>query len=210
MKIYTKQGDQGQTALFGGDRVSKHSIRIETYGTVDELNSILGVAIANEHQPFTGEVIDEVQHQLFILGADLATPFHSDARIDRISEQEVQYLEQKIDFMEESLPPLKNFILPSGSMTGATLHHARTVCRRAERLAVVCSNQAYAVPIPVYVTFCRNNNVAITCRQGKVQGDMSVGVMVSTQYANSNFGVTLQKTINDPADRADSDLSDLV
>ena len=141
MKIYTKQGDQGQTALIGGDRVSKHSIRIETYGTVDELNSILGVAIANEHQQFTGDVINEVQHQLFILGADLATPFHSDARIDRISEQEVQYLEQKIDFMEESLPPLKNFILPSGSMTGATLHHARTVCRRAERLAVVCSNQ---------------------------------------------------------------------
>ena len=141
MKIYTKQGDKGQTALFGGDRVSKHSIRIETYGTVDELNSILGVAIANEHQAFTGEVINDVQHQLFILGADLATPFHSDARIDRISDQEVQYLEQKIDFMEESLPPLKNFILPSGSMAGATLHHARTVCRRAERLAVVCSNQ---------------------------------------------------------------------
>lgn len=141
MKIYTKQGDQGQTALIGGDRVSKHSIRIETYGTVDELNSILGVAIANEHQQFTGDVINEVQHQLFILGADLATPFHSDARIDRISGQEVQYLEQKIDFMEESLPPLKNFILPSGSMVGATLHHARTVCRRAERLAVVCSNQ---------------------------------------------------------------------
>ena len=109
MKIYTKQGDKGQTALFGGDRVSKHSIRIETYGTVDELNSILGVAIANEHQAFTGEVINDVQHQLFILGADLATPFHSDARIDRISDQEVQYLEQKIDFMEDSLPPLKNF-----------------------------------------------------------------------------------------------------
>ena len=75
MKIYTKQGDKGQTALFGGDRVSKHSIRIETYGTVDELNSILGVAIANEHQAFTGEVINDVQHQLFILGADLLPPF---------------------------------------------------------------------------------------------------------------------------------------
>ena len=97
--------------------------------------------LTERHQAFTGEVINDVQHQLFILGADLATPFHSDARIDRISDQEVHYLEQKIDFMEESLPPLKNFILPSGSMAGATLHHARTVCRRAERLAVVCSNQ---------------------------------------------------------------------
>jgi len=141
MKIYTKQGDGGQTALFGGDRVSKHSIRIETYGTVDELNSILGVAIAHDHQAFTGEVVNEVQHQLFILGADLATPFHSNARIDRISEAEVHYLEENIDVMEEHLPPLKNFILPSGSIAGSTFHHARTVCRRAERLAVVCSNQ---------------------------------------------------------------------
>lgn len=138
MKIYTKGGDTGETSLFGGQRVSKSSKRIDAYGTVDELNSILGMVIAAQPSAATREVLNKVQHQLFVLGADLATPITNEARISRIGEDEINFLEQQIDAMEENLPPLKNFILPGGSSAGATLHLARTVCRRAERIAVDC------------------------------------------------------------------------
>lgn len=141
MKIYTKKGDTGNTSLFGGQQVSKNSARINSYGTVDELNSILGVASSHKTSPETKEMLDIVQAQLFVLGADLATPESANARIARVSEEEIEYLEQQIDKMEEQLPPLKNFILPGGSQAGAVLHSARTVCRRAERFTVDCSNE---------------------------------------------------------------------
>ncbi|MDR8391744.1 cob(I)yrinic acid a,c-diamide adenosyltransferase [Aliifodinibius sp. S!AR15-10] len=138
MKIYTKKGDQGDTSLFGGDRVSKSSERIEAYGTVDELNSWLGLALSFGLSERGTEIMTTVQEHLFILGADLATPSSERTRIERIGEDQVKSLEHAIDRMEEELPELKNFILPGGSKSGAHLHVARTICRRAERAVVRC------------------------------------------------------------------------
>lgn len=141
MKIYTKKGDSGETSLFGGQRVSKSSLRIEAYGTVDELNSVIGVATSHGVDSRSKELLDEIQIQLFVLGSDLATPPSKKLKIDRIGESDIIFLEQAIDELEEHLEPLKSFILPGGSPAGATLHVGRTVCRRAERLAVECSKE---------------------------------------------------------------------
>lgn len=141
MKIYTKKGDKGETSLFGGQKVSKNSKRIASYGTIDELNSILGLARAFEISSKGDELLSEIQEQLFILGSDLATPFAKSTRIDRIGEKEVQFLEDQIDQLETHLKPLKHFILPGGSKPASFLHFARTVCRRAERIAVDCSKE---------------------------------------------------------------------
>ena len=141
MKIYTRKGDSGETSLFGGSRVSKSSLRIEAYGTVDELNSVIGLAASYSLSPKGTVWVKKVQEFLFVLGADLATPPSSDTRIERIGEEEIETLEQAIDEMEEELEPLKNFILPGGAQAGATLHVARTVCRRAERAAVACGSE---------------------------------------------------------------------
>lgn len=138
MKIYTRKGDSGDTSLFGGDRVPKTSSRIEAYGTVDELNSVLGLAASFGCSPRGEKWISRIQEQLLVLGADLATPPDKKSRIDRIGEEQVAFLESAIDEMEEELPPLKNFILPGGARAGAALHLARTVCRRAERAVVRC------------------------------------------------------------------------
>ena len=139
MKIYTKKGDSGQTSLFGGKRVPKNAKRIEAYGTTDELNSILGVVTSYNIDKTTADLLNTIQKQLFVLGADLATPISKKVRIDRIGEEEITFLEQSIDSLEESLEPLQRFILPGGSHAGAQLHVARTVCRRAERLTVECA-----------------------------------------------------------------------
>lgn len=141
MKIYTKKGDSGETSLFGGQRVSKSSKRIDAYGTVDELNTILGMAMAFGISKKNEQLLHTIQEHLFVLGADLATPESKQARINRISNTEIELLEQAIDEMEDSLTPLKNFILPGGSPAGASLHFARTVCRRAERIAVECRHE---------------------------------------------------------------------
>lgn len=145
MKIYTKQGDQGETGLFGGIRVPKDHLRIRTYGTLDELNSILGMVISqiDEFESHDGRFVDlkarllRVQGELFQLGAELATPRGKNPGIELISMDRVEELEQEIDQMEEKLPPLKTFILPGGSRLAAELHLARTVSRRAEREVVV-------------------------------------------------------------------------
>lgn len=141
MKIYTRKGDTGETSLFGGDRVSKSSNRIEAYGTVDELNSVIGLAASHPLSPKGQKLTTKVQEFLFVLGADLATPPSAKTRINRIRSEDVQFLENAIDEMEEDLEPLKNFILPGGSKAGATFHLARTVCRRAERAVVACSKK---------------------------------------------------------------------
>ncbi len=141
MKIYTKKGDAGNTSLFGGSRVPKSSARIEAYGTVDELNSVVGLAAAHGLSEQGGKWIKKVQQDLFVLGADLATPPSAKTRIHRIDEEAIEFLENTIDMMEEELEPLKNFILPGGSSQGAALHMARTVCRRTERATVSCSKK---------------------------------------------------------------------
>lgn len=134
MKIYTKGGDSGETSLFGGSRVPKDDLRIRTYGTFDELNSVLGVALSEPNPPREVEApLRRIQSELFQLGAELATPRGKSAGITLVSAQEIQTLETEIDTFEAKLTPLMTFILPGGSRLSATLHQARTICRRAER-----------------------------------------------------------------------------
>ncbi len=135
MKIYTKTGDTGETSLFGGGRVSKHHLRVEAYGTIDEVNSLLGLARAAGASQQGDHWLEKVQNQLFHLGSDLATPI--DAKTDwvtRVTEHDSAWLESTIDRMSDALAPLRNFILPGGAQVAAHLHVARAVCRRAERL----------------------------------------------------------------------------
>ncbi len=134
-KIYTKTGDEGQTSLGTRDRVSKDTLRVKTYGDVDELNSFVGLALAAGLAPRLGEVLPSVQNELFHLGSDLAFP-DSDGKalqIPRIETKHVEALEKVIDELLDIVGPLENFILPGGSIGAAYLHVARTVCRRAER-----------------------------------------------------------------------------
>jgi cob(I)alamin adenosyltransferase len=137
MKIYTKTGDKGMTSLFGGERVAKNVLRIEAYGTVDELNSLIGVCRSMNTVREVDRILDQIQHDLFTLGADLATPASGRAKkIRRVSAADARRLERFIDGIDPLLAPLKNFILPGGSRTAAMLQFARTVCRRAERRVV--------------------------------------------------------------------------
>lgn len=134
MKIYTRSGDDGTTSLFSGGRVSKHHLRVESYGTVDELNSVLGAARALGVSSGAESYLTKVQNQLFHLGADLATPLDAPTSyVVRIVSADITWLENSIDAMTDDLPPLKAFILPGGSPGGAMIHVGRTVCRRAER-----------------------------------------------------------------------------
>lgn len=143
-KIYTRTGDDGTTSLFGGDRVGKDTPRIRAYGTVDEVNSVVGVARSHlRGEPGADRldpVLSELQEELFVLGADLATPMDAKPIVPRIQEEHVDSVEERIDTFDEDLDPLKQFILPGGTPAGATLHSARTVCRRAERLLVQTSS----------------------------------------------------------------------
>lgn len=134
MKIYTGRGDKGQTLLFSGERVDKDSTRVTVYGTLDELNSILGVALNFCQNQKIKEILSSVQHKLFTAGADLATS--TKREIGRIKETDWHNLEDIIDELQEELPPLKSFILPGGSSGASFIHLSRTVCRRAERLLV--------------------------------------------------------------------------
>ncbi len=137
MKIYTKTGDKGKTSLFGGGRVAKDGQRIEAYGSVDELNSRIGLVRALYPPADIDQVLATIQNDLFVLGADLATPKPKQrTSIDTIESRHVEHLERTIDRFEGSLPALKEFILPGGSRLAAELHVARTVCRRAERRIV--------------------------------------------------------------------------
>ena len=139
IKIYTKTGDDGTTGLFGGGRVSKSNLRVDAYGTVDELNSVLGVARAAGSDDALDAILDKLQNTLFVVGSDLATPIKPEgdsAWVQRLGAEAIEELEHHIDTCESELPPLKNFILPGGNAQAAHLHLARTVCRRSERLVV--------------------------------------------------------------------------
>jgi len=140
-RIYTRRGDAGQTSLAGGQRLAKDSPRIEAYGTVDELNSCVGLAAVacgeNEKLALLTVTLRRVQHELFNLGSILATlPEDVHPKQARITEADVAELEREIDQMNSELPPLGSFVIPGGTRPNAELHHARTVCRRAERLVI--------------------------------------------------------------------------
>lgn len=135
MKIYTKTGDRGETGLFGGARVRKNDPRVEAYGTVDELNSVLGVARSHGLPPDLDRTLQRIQSELFVLGAELACVAGRESTLGLalLGSAEIEALEREIDAYVAALPELKSFILPTGCRAGAALHLARTVCRRAER-----------------------------------------------------------------------------
>jgi cob(I)alamin adenosyltransferase len=142
MKIYTKTGDQGTTALFGGKRVSKADLRIDTYGTIDELNSWMGLLRDFEVNSAKKDILIDIQDRLFTIGSILATePGNTKVKIPSLNQQDVERLEKDIDTMELTLEPMRFFVLPGGHQNVSYGHIARTVCRRAERLVIALNNQ---------------------------------------------------------------------
>ena len=140
--IYTKTGDSGQTGLFGGPRVAKDDARIEAYGAVDELNALLGLVRCESPLPEIDELLSAFQHDLFALGAELATPEPAKLGTNWIGAEQIQRLERAIDLHDALVPPLCQFILPGGTQTAALMHVARTVCRRAERRVVTLARES--------------------------------------------------------------------
>lgn len=137
MKIYTKTGDKGQTSLLGGARVPKSDLRIEAYGTVDELNSWIGLLRDQEVDETSRTTLIEVQDRLFTMGSLLATqPGKDNVKIPKLADADVEFLEKEIDRMNETLPEMRSFVLPGGHTTVSYCHLARTVCRRAERRTI--------------------------------------------------------------------------
>ena len=147
-KIYTRTGDDGTTALGTTRRVSKDHPRIVAYGTVDELNALIGLALVQGLDDRLVEALSVIQNQLFHLGSILAFPPDEDRQVEvpRIEARHVEFLESLIDELNEELEPLKNFVLPGGAESAATLHVARTVCRRAERTLVTLSKEEVVEP----------------------------------------------------------------
>jgi cob(I)alamin adenosyltransferase len=150
MKIYTKKGDTGTTQLLGGKRVSKSYLRIDAYGTVDELNSWIGLIRDSNSDPHLLGILKEIQDRLFTTGALLASdPEKSTMNIPDLNESDVELLEKEIDKMNEVLPELKSFILPGGHPSNSMCHIARCVCRRAERLAVALQEAEEVNPLVI-------------------------------------------------------------
>ena len=157
MKVYTKTGDTGTTALFGGTRVPKDHTRIESYGTVDELNSYIGLIRDQEINQHFKDILIEIQDRLFTVGAILATPPEKEVlkngqkRLQNLGiiESDIELLEKEIDTMEDSLPQMTHFVLPGGHTTVSYCHIARCVCRRAERLAVHLSHNEPVADIAI-------------------------------------------------------------
>lgn len=153
-RVYTKGGDKGETSLIGGDRVSKADARLEGYGSIDELNAVVGLVIealgASQAGPHMIPILRRVQNELFNLGCELATPDPEQrAKLPRIEQRHVDALERDIDAVNDDLPPLKSFVLPGGGFPSAYAHLARTVCRRAERLVVGLVQAGHADPLGV-------------------------------------------------------------
>lgn len=143
MKIYTKGGDKGQTSLIGGTRVPKHHIRIESYGTVDELNSWIGVLRDTIEDAAVKSLLIEIQDRLFTIGSLLAAdPEKSKMKLPELHEDDVKLLEKEIDAIDAAVPPMKSFVLPGGHLTVSHCHVARCVCRRAERNVIHLSETA--------------------------------------------------------------------
>lgn len=144
MKIYTKTGDKGQTSLIGGTRVPKHHLRIESYGTVDELNSYIGLIRDQQVSQYQQNLLKEIQDRLFTIGSALASdPEKSKMKIPDLHQEDIELLEKEIDTMTAELPELRHFILPGGSNAVSFCHLARCVCRRAERICVHLSEDSF-------------------------------------------------------------------
>jgi len=144
MKIYTKTGDKGQTSLIGGTRVPKFHLRIESYGTVDELNSYIGLIMCQDIDAHHQQILKEIQDRLFTIGSSLASdPERSKMKIPDLLESDITLLETEMDQMNEVLPELRHFILPGGNTTVSYCHLARCVCRRAERLTVELASESF-------------------------------------------------------------------
>lgn len=152
-RIYTRTGDKGETRLVGGQRVAKDSLRLECYGTVDELNSFVGAAVVSAREAALEDLaiaLERVQHELFNLGSILATlPEDVGPKQPRVTDRDVEQLEREMDAMNKDLPPLRSFVLPGGSRLNAELHVCRTVCRRAERLLVALGRKEPVDPVDV-------------------------------------------------------------
>ncbi len=151
MKIYTRTGDDGTTGLVGGTRVKKHNIRLESYGTIDELNSYIGMIRSMQNDNSVNIILEIIQNKLFVIGANLATEESIDIIREHLpcKKRDVDLLEQEMDRMNEQLPELRNFILPGGSQVSSVCHVARTVCRRAERRIVELSENHFVDEILV-------------------------------------------------------------
>ena len=173
MKIYTKTGDQGTTALFGGKRVSKANLRIDAYGTVDELNSWMGVLRDQEVNQKRKEILKEIQDRLFTIGSVLATePGNTKVKIPSLHEADVTLLETEMDAMDSQLSPMKFFVLPGGHSSISFGHIARTVCRRAERLIVALHEQELVDPIVIRYINRLSDYLFVLCR--KVTTELNV------------------------------------
>jgi len=150
MKIYTKTGDKGQTSLIGGTRVPKHHIRIEAYGTVDELNSHIGLIRDQQIDEHSKKILIEIQDRLFTIGSSLASdPEKSKMKIPDLKEEDITLLEKEMDKMNERLPEIKTFVLPGGHTTVSYCHIARCVCRRAERLTIHLSENSFVAELVI-------------------------------------------------------------
>lgn len=153
-RVYTRTGDDGTTALSGGERLSKDSLRVEAYGTVDELNAMIGVAVAASVADELVAPLAEIQNKLFHLGAQLSRVEVGDSGPagPRVTQEDAESLERLMDTLSDSLDPLENFVLPGGTHAASQLHVARTVCRRAERIAVTLAREeALAPEVLVYL-----------------------------------------------------------
>jgi cob(I)alamin adenosyltransferase len=150
LKIYTKTGDKGQTSLIGGTRVSKNNIRIESYGTVDELNSFVGLIRDQDIDANSKNILLEIQDRLFTIGALLASdPEKSKMKVPDLNEEDIVLLENEIDKMNETLPEMKFFVLPGGHTTVSYCHIARCVCRRAERQTIELASSSFVADLVI-------------------------------------------------------------
>lgn len=149
MKIYTKTGDKGQTSLIGGTRVPKNHLRIEAYGTVDELNSWIGVVRDSMAFEDLQTTLVEIQDRLFTIGSSLATDPEKSPKtqLPDLHETDITYLEQKMDEMNETLPEMRSFVLPGGHLSVSYAHVARTICRRAERKVIALNENTFVAPL---------------------------------------------------------------
>jgi cob(I)alamin adenosyltransferase len=150
MKIYTKTGDKGETSLIGGTRVKKSHVRIESYGTIDELNSYIGLVRDQEVNAARKDLLKEIQDRLFTIGSSLASdPEKSKMKIPDLHAEDIALLEKEIDQMNEELPPLRVFVLPGGHQSVSFCHLARCVCRRAERLTIALQEESFVADLVI-------------------------------------------------------------